>query len=248
MTSPGDAWKMVEKNQGLVVKVLQDQFGWIMDRARTGAMDWEDYFSAGVYGLYRAALKFDPARGCTFSTYAFHWIRQAISRAFRTCGFRSVKVPCWAFDRLSKLQRKHKDRLGSWITKNGSREIKAAQNALSDCVYLDEDFTTKEGHEHSYDEAILLCPDGKAKAKIQDEDKMRILLAALRELAPREREALMRFFSFNRDLGAVSTFSIAKSMKIKKESVCREKRRALKKLRVIFEKQGITSTDMLGEL
>lgn len=249
MTTASEAWAIAEKNQGLVCKVLEDQFSWTMDRARTGAMDWGDYYSAGVYGLYRAALKFDPKRGCTFSTYAFHWIRQAISRAYRTRGFKSVKVPCWAYDRLSKLKKKHKEQLSEWINKNGTREIKAAQNALSDCVYLDEEFDKdSEEKAHPYSDAILTCPDGKAKQKMQSEDCMRLLLLALRGLPVREREALMWFFEFKRDGGPVNPQTIARHMKISRKSVINYKGRALKKLRIIFEHQGIQSTDMMGEL
>ena len=36
---------------------------------------------AGVLGLRRAAEKFDPARGCAFSTYAMPWIRKKAGEA-----------------------------------------------------------------------------------------------------------------------------------------------------------------------
>lgn len=39
-----------------------------------------DYFQAGVLGLNRAAEKFDPTRGYTFSTYAQSWIMHFIQR------------------------------------------------------------------------------------------------------------------------------------------------------------------------
>lgn len=43
----------------------------------TAAMDM---LQQGFFGLRRAAEKYDPSRGFTFSTYAVNWIRQSVSR------------------------------------------------------------------------------------------------------------------------------------------------------------------------
>jgi hypothetical protein len=52
----------------------------VVDRYRLpAAIAMDDALQAGVIGLCRAAEKFDPARGYKFSTYAFLWIRQAIT-------------------------------------------------------------------------------------------------------------------------------------------------------------------------
>ncbi len=41
---------------------------------------YEDMFQEGVIGLTSAVAKFDPDKGFKFSTYATHWIHQAVSR------------------------------------------------------------------------------------------------------------------------------------------------------------------------
>lgn len=70
-----DQAQMVADNLGLIWRHVGKRraAGMPEDRA-------EDTFQDGVFGLIRAAQKFDPDRGCTFSTYAEAWIRQSMSR------------------------------------------------------------------------------------------------------------------------------------------------------------------------
>jgi len=64
--------RIVQSNLRLVAMVV--------DRYRLpAAIAMDDALQAGVIGLCRAAEKFDPARGYKFSTYAYLWIRQAIT-------------------------------------------------------------------------------------------------------------------------------------------------------------------------
>jgi RNA polymerase sigma factor (sigma-70 family) len=51
----------------------------------------EDALQAGSLGVLRAAEKFDPARGYKFSTYAYLWIRQSITRELDYSG--TIRVP-----------------------------------------------------------------------------------------------------------------------------------------------------------
>jgi len=62
--------RMIQANLRLVVAVAT--------RRRSHEAPLADRLQNGSLGLARAVEKFDPARGYTFSTYAYWWIRQAI--------------------------------------------------------------------------------------------------------------------------------------------------------------------------
>ncbi|MCK5862065.1 MAG: RNA polymerase sigma factor RpoD/SigA [Candidatus Hydrogenedentes bacterium] len=63
-----------------------------------------DLIEEGNIGLMKAVDRFDPDRGCKFSTYATWWIRQAVTRSLSNQG-RTVRIPVYITDNLSKYKR-----------------------------------------------------------------------------------------------------------------------------------------------
>ena len=63
-----------------------------------------DLIEEGNLGLMKAAERFDPDRGCKFSTYATWWIRQAVTRALSNYG-RTVRIPVYVTDNITRYKK-----------------------------------------------------------------------------------------------------------------------------------------------
>ncbi len=63
-----------------------------------------DLIEEGNLGIMKAVERFDPNRGCKFSTYATWWVRQAVTRSLSNQG-RTVRIPVYITDNLAKYKR-----------------------------------------------------------------------------------------------------------------------------------------------
>lgn len=90
-------WRLVVHNLRLVV--------WIARRYRGKGLDLADLVQEGTLGLMKAARRFDTTRGNRFTTMAFWWVRQRMTRAIADkCNL--IRWPVYRYTQLSRAARR----------------------------------------------------------------------------------------------------------------------------------------------
>lgn len=88
--------RLIRANLRLVVRIAREYQG--------RGLPLDDLVGEGTLGLIRAAQDFDPGYGVRFSTYAAHWIKQAIRQALITTAA-PIRLPAHMVQLLNRWRR-----------------------------------------------------------------------------------------------------------------------------------------------
>jgi RNA polymerase primary sigma factor len=230
--------KLIESNMRLVINIAKTY--------RNRSYPLEDLIQEGAIGLMQAAERFDPDKGFRFSTYATHWIRQAIGRAIDNKS-KAIRLPAHVSQSLRKVE-KERLRLSRELGYDPSPEQIAAAMGISakklltllqsSQELLSLDMTVGESGGMTLGGLIKDDSNSDPESLMLSQEVVMELQRIMEELNEREQRVMRLRFKLDGSEPPLQE-DVAREMKLSRERVRQIEIQAIKKLRVLAQRRRL---------